>query len=279
MNKIAVVVLNYLNHRDTRECVNSILELKDNISGIVVVDNYSTNQSFDILKETYSREKKIRVIRTARNLGYAKGNNIGINLARKYFKAEFVLVVNNDTVLMDREYVCKMLSAYRKGIGVIGSNVRLKDGHIEKDWYVNVELPGMLKDYFLWLMIGLGFTTMSRYIDNTSDGAGRRLLMKGSALMLTPDYFRYYDGFYPYTFFYCEESILYLRCLRYGLVQKKVKNTEIYHKEERSSYMSFSNDCIIQSKYMFKSQKYVIWNWILNKVCQNKWGKQRVNQI
>ena len=43
MNKISIVVLNYLNYVDTIECVDSILEMKYKFEGIIIVDNNSKN--------------------------------------------------------------------------------------------------------------------------------------------------------------------------------------------------------------------------------------------
>lgn len=49
MNKISIVVLNYLNYVDTIECVDSILEMKYKFEGIIIVDNNSKNKSYRVL--------------------------------------------------------------------------------------------------------------------------------------------------------------------------------------------------------------------------------------
>ena len=67
IDKIAVVILNYLNYQDTIECVNSLLiipQIWDYVVGIVVVDNHSWNESYEILFNTYKKMCKIEVIRT-----------------------------------------------------------------------------------------------------------------------------------------------------------------------------------------------------------------------
>ena len=50
MQKLGIVILNYLNYKDTIECVNSILNMGYPVEGIVIVDNHSENDSFKILK-------------------------------------------------------------------------------------------------------------------------------------------------------------------------------------------------------------------------------------
>ena len=103
MHRVAIVVLNYLNYADTIECVDSILKMKYSLCGIVIVDNASYNGAYQKLKAVYKNRNGIHIIKTQKNLGYAKGNNCGISYARKRLKADYVLVVNNDTVFIDKE--------------------------------------------------------------------------------------------------------------------------------------------------------------------------------
>lgn len=62
MEKISIVLLNYLNYTDTLECVNSILEMEYELAGIVIVDNHSNNESFQKLYKKYAQSDKIIVV-------------------------------------------------------------------------------------------------------------------------------------------------------------------------------------------------------------------------
>jgi len=70
MEKISIVLLNYNGYEDTIECINSI---KENINSlnfeyeIVVVDNKSTNDSVEKLKEI----DNIKLIEAKKNGGFA----------------------------------------------------------------------------------------------------------------------------------------------------------------------------------------------------------------
>lgn len=112
---VGIVVLNYLNYWDTVECVKSSLKLKSSNYKIVVVDNGSKNKSYEILKSEFANNKKVIIIRNEINLGFAKGNNIGIAYARENLKCNFVFCINNDTVFTDLEILNKLLSCYREG--------------------------------------------------------------------------------------------------------------------------------------------------------------------
>lgn len=254
MYNLSIVILNYLNYMDTIECVNSILEMNYLINGVVIVDNGSYNDSFKKIKEQFSENKRIHTIKSNENLGFAKGNNIGIKYARKKLKSEFVLVVNNDTVFQDKDYLKNLLQHYKKGVGVIGSKIILKN---------NKEQPRMrayldFKDcVFRWInKLSLHYGSCFDFPVNKGKSVE---ILHGCALLFTQDFFKKYTGFYPRTFLYEEEHILYFMCKQKNLKQVYVPNTWIYHKEDQSSLLSFQNDNRVMNKYMLQSSKYVIW--------------------
>ena len=132
MEKISIVLLNYLNYTDTLECVNSILEMEYELAGIVIVDNHSNNGSFQKLYKKYAQSDKIIVVRTGKNYGFAKGNNIGIRIARERFGSDFIFVANNDILFMKQDYFDKLLENYSDGVGVIGSEIRTRGNRVQR---------------------------------------------------------------------------------------------------------------------------------------------------
>ena len=77
---ITVVALNYNDYQTMISYIDSIVDYS-NINYIVVVDNLSTDDSYDKLKSYYGRSQKVVVISTAYNGGYGYGNNFGIRYA------------------------------------------------------------------------------------------------------------------------------------------------------------------------------------------------------
>lgn len=254
MNRVAIVILNYLNYEDTIECIDSILCMQYSICGIVIVDNYSTNNSYEILKAKYNGIDMIKVISSGSNLGYAKGNNIGIAYARKYFHAEFVLVANNDTIFNDKSYVEGLLKEYHPGVGVLGGKIILNDGREQHGLtdYRGFRATALRYLNMLSLQCGSSFDFV---IDRTKP----IVVLHGCALMFTPDFFKKYKGFYKRTFLYREEVILYYMCQCAGLQQVYIPNVSIYHKEGGASFMSFQKEKSYISKYVFHGEKYAIW--------------------
>ena len=76
MSKIGMVILNYNDYETTSNYIDMIKNYKS-INYIVVVDNNSTDGSYEKLSKINSN--KIKVIKTDKNKGYAYGNNFGIN--------------------------------------------------------------------------------------------------------------------------------------------------------------------------------------------------------
>ena len=71
--KTGIVILNYNDYETTLKCLQPILDYK-NIDYIIVVDNCSTNDSYDQLAK--HRNDRWVLLRSPSNGGYAKGNNL-----------------------------------------------------------------------------------------------------------------------------------------------------------------------------------------------------------
>ena len=97
---ISCVVLNYKKYDETLACVDSIRNQQYQNYSIVIVENGSKNESWKILNEKYARSKDVFLIKSDDNLGFAKGNNLGIDYAHDILKADIIFVVNSDVVLL-----------------------------------------------------------------------------------------------------------------------------------------------------------------------------------
>ena len=93
--EISVITVNYNGFQDTKELIDSLHAHFQACSyEIIVVDNGSHQNEALSLQQLYPN---IRTIRSEQNLGFAGGNNLGIEAAwGKYF-----LFLNNDTYITD----------------------------------------------------------------------------------------------------------------------------------------------------------------------------------
>lgn len=252
--RVAIVILNYLNDHDTVECVESALALEGGPYDVVVVDNASDNGAYERLQKRFASDSRVSLLQAPKNLGFARGNNLGIRYARRKKKADFVLAVNNDTIFTDPAYVTKMLAEYEPGVGVLGSKVVLKNGKVQNEYASCLSLR-----YCLLREVNLYSAAQGASFDFELPREKAVPLLHGAVLFLTPDFFRYYKGLYARTFLYKEEEILYLMCVRHGLRQKYVETTQIFHKEDQSSELSFGNATQVKNQYYAQSYKWVLW--------------------
>ena len=103
---IGCVVLNYNDYKTTTDFVLRVKEMKS-IDLIVVVDNYSTDDSFHQLQALES--EKVHVIQSSKNGGYGYGNNVGIEYLKG--KVDYILIANPD-VEFEESVVLKMVHAF-----------------------------------------------------------------------------------------------------------------------------------------------------------------------
>lgn len=91
--QVSFITVNYNGISETVELIKSIQELVTEIDyEIVVVDNASKEDPSDYFKSAFP---SINFIRSAHNLGFAGGNNLGI----KHSDGEYLFFINNDTIL------------------------------------------------------------------------------------------------------------------------------------------------------------------------------------
>lgn len=263
MEKVGVALLNYNGYEDTINCIETLFEQQDIILSIVIVDNDSTNNSFDVIKEFVDINRKhndIEIIRTESNLGFARGNNVGIDYLRNMKDCNFVFVLNNDTLIKDSFTIKRLVGLYSKGIGVINPACCDFEGNFQKPY--RVSQGNMWNDYFqaiiltIWQIIkgiiNIDYSIHKRN-DRMFDHKQFKYIIQGNAYILTPDFFKYYSQIYPKTFLYFEELFLLWYLQKAGLKTIYDDKTIILHKESGCVPKTTRSYKIRKGNYMLKS--------------------------
>ena len=89
--ELSIITINYNGIKDTCELIDT-LPLDDDSLEVIVVDNASKEDEATIIEQRYPQ---VKVIRSKENLGFAGGNNLGIQAAR----GKYLFFINNDTLL------------------------------------------------------------------------------------------------------------------------------------------------------------------------------------
>jgi GT2 family glycosyltransferase len=92
---ISVVVISYNSEKFLEENLTSLIHQTVKFREIIVVDNFSTDNSVKIIETFEKKYPEVHKIALDYNSGYAKGANIGIRNSR----SQLVLVANSDTRL------------------------------------------------------------------------------------------------------------------------------------------------------------------------------------
>ena len=90
--KTSIITINYNGLADTCALIETIPFNED--MEVIVVDNASDHQEADTIAERFPQ---VNVIKSERNVGFAGGNNLGIQAAQ----GTYLFLVNNDTVFKD----------------------------------------------------------------------------------------------------------------------------------------------------------------------------------
>lgn len=130
MDKIGVVILNYITWQQTLNCIESIQKSAGiGKPQIYVVDNASPNCSE--FKDTCWGEN-VHFISNSRNMGYAAGNNVGIAQALKD-KCDYILISNNDVVFERNSiFVMGQYLASHREYGIVAPCILDKDKMIQR---------------------------------------------------------------------------------------------------------------------------------------------------
>jgi len=123
--KTAILILNYNNYQATADCIASIK--KSDLpprSTIYVIDNSDNPIGQQLLKKKYPQ---IKLIKNKHNLGFSKGNNVGIKLAIKN-GATHLLIINPD-VSIPKTFFKPLTNKLNKDTKI----ALIAPGHLEHD--------------------------------------------------------------------------------------------------------------------------------------------------
>lgn len=264
------VILHYNEKEVTIECINKI---KEKTTGqnvrVVIVDNHSPDRSGIYLYNKYREEDSVKVILLENNLGFAKGNNIGYQYAKKWFASDFICVMNNDVLIQDDNFVEEIISEYEQcGYGVIGPHITLPNGRLnymylkimkkeeyEKEWRKAKKMYKYYTSKLFFIRNIINQTIDFVFKKNLEDDADSELIkqqsmtrhenivLHGCCLIFTPCYLeKFEDAFDPRTFMFREEELLYLRCNKENIKTAYIPQLDVLHLEDISTNSTYKKN-------------------------------------
>ena len=105
-DKICAVIVTYNRKEYLCEAIQALVIQNYPLTSIFIIDNNSTDGSAMMIRKRFPQ---VKLIVNQENLGFAKGNNIGIQWGMEN-KFDYFLILNNDT-LVDKTLLVQLISA------------------------------------------------------------------------------------------------------------------------------------------------------------------------
>ena len=123
--KIGVILLTMEDSDDTIECLASLARVKREGVKIMLIGNGSSDEC---IKRIRYRFPDINIIRSAENLGFSAGCNLGIRAAIEKLDCTHILLLNNDTVV-EPDILDEMMDTFNSApdIAAVGAKIYFYD--------------------------------------------------------------------------------------------------------------------------------------------------------
>ena len=254
--KIGVVVLNYNDSKTTVELLNLIKDYVV-IDKIAVVDNASTDDSYNILKRY--ENQKIDVIQSNKNGGYSYGNNFGAFYLIKKYNIDILFIASPD-VEFKEEFVNKISKL------IINNDIACASGRMnENAGTFNINGNFISDRMYLENLLAatiLGAKIRHLYYKPSNKNYSGIIyvdMITGPLFAIKADAFEKIKGFDDGVFLYCEELILGTRLKRAGY--KTAIDTDISFFHKGSVTINKNLNYLKKIRQMFNSRLYYFKNY------------------
>lgn len=238
---LSIIIVNYNSGKLAYECINSINDNTKSIKyEIIVVDNDSPNKGYLDLVE---KQENVKLIYSKENLGFSKGNNLGVNEAQ----GEYILCLNPDTIILN-DAITKSFQFIKKqhGDNLVGVRLLNKDGTLQIS---SCKFFNSISYFF-------GKFTLPKdmhYENHESDW------VMGAFMLLSKKLYDKISGFDESYFMYSEDLELCYKVKKYGgriLFFGEAEIIHLYNQSGNEKWNNKRNRVVSGSLKKFVSENY-----------------------
>ena len=203
--KVSIIIVNYNGKELLQKCLDSLLKVNYDNFEIILVDNNSTDGTVEFITKNYP---SLIIIKLDSNKGFAEPNNIAAKLA----KGEYLLFLNNDTIVTPN-FISEMVKVMEtdKKIAICQSLLLKPDG--------SVDSSGDFIDH-----LGVVYNSKTE-IDEIREVSSAR----GASMLVRSDIFEKLDGFDQKFFVTFEDVDLCWRSWILGYRVLIIPTSIVYH--------------------------------------------------
>jgi glycosyltransferase involved in cell wall biosynthesis len=248
--KVSVIIPNYNRGKYLLRLLRSLQnQFFDDIE-IIIVDDFSKDNTINLIKEYQKEDERIILIKHHNNKGTLISRNIGIAKS----KGEYIMLPDSDDILSENILKTCYEAAIKNKIEMIRFNIYLGNGNIFFDYFVNklkvkTIFQPELKTY---LFYGLGtleqldFNLSNKFIKRD---AYIRALNSINKFYLNQYMINYEDGLMNYMLYRTAKSFIFIKKIGYYYL---LNNQSISLKPKKNYEENF--------KFIFLQLKFIIEN-------------------
>ena len=226
---LSVIIVSYNSSSFLELCLFSVTQslcVAKIKSEIIVVDNYSSDNSCDIVKEKFPL---VTLIKNDKNEGFSKANNLGVSRA----KGKYICILNPDTVLKEDTF-SKILEFYKSNlkVGFVGCQMIDGNGRFLKESKRSV--PSVFSSFMK--LVGV-----SKFYYSSLDQNKRGYIdvLAGAFMFVEKQIYDSVQGFDEDYFMYGEDIDLSYKVLKSGHLNYYLGDVKIIHFKGESTDKNF----------------------------------------
>lgn len=223
---VSIIIVNYNSFAHLQNCLESIIHHSQDIKyEIIVVDNNSTEGDVETITNHFNN---IILIKNATNEGFARANNVGVNVAT----GKYLLILNNDTLFV--ENTIKKIFDFAESIKIhtiIGCKLINEDHSHQNSAY---KFPLLMRHFAATFFLDKIFSQLdgiNKYYFAIEEKKEPTIVdsVIGAFIFITKEIFNKLDGFDERFFFYHEDTDLCYRLRKIGGSVYYYPETSITH--------------------------------------------------
>lgn len=256
MKSIAFIVLNYNDADTTMSMVDNLCrweQLQFHLH-IVVVDNCSTDRSYERLKLYYTSEEKVTVISSEYNGGYSYGNNYGARFAIEHYAPEYIAIANPDIIVKENT-VIDLIATFDEDKFLLMCAPVMKDS--EGKYRIRTQKLPSYKDDLVACFTEKNSKTVRYNKFDYLNGKTNMILtemLPGSFYVVRTELFQNIGMLDEGVFLFCEERILGYRMKQYGY--KAVLRSDLFFIHKHGTSIKKAYKVVSSRKILLKSRCY-----------------------
>jgi GT2 family glycosyltransferase len=263
--QLSVIILNYNVRYFLELCVTSVQKAIANLDAeIIVVDNNSSDDSCAMMQQRFPA---VQLIQNKDNVGFPKGNNIGVAQA----KGDYICILNPDTVVAEDTFEKVLAFAQKQSdLGIVGCKLIDGTGNflseskrgIPTPWVAFTKIFGLYK----WFPNSTLFNKY--YAQHVNENqTGKVDILVGAFMVMKRELYSDIGGFDENCFMYSDDIDLSYMAL------KKEKSNYYFHESivihykgestvRDSAYMKRFSEAM-QFFYKKHFRKSILFDWMM----------------